>query len=178
MKSSKPAPELDFSQISLISCVREPESWTWRLKSRSTVWWWSDVLRIVVCSWPRIAIALSLTPAMSNVKEKKPRAPAYVSTADAEEAKKNFLRLLKGEGDHPGFFSRVNCGEEVCEGEGDGPEDVSAACCKTKGCLKTTLGWVVSWWARQNPLGGGLDQTVDLCGNWVTCPSRDPLNCN
>ena len=25
--------------------------------------------------------------------------------------------------------------------------------------------------------GGGLDQAVDLCGNWVTCPSH-PLNCN
>ena len=49
-----PAPELDFSQISLISsCAQEPESWTWRLKAAVR---WSNVLRIVVCSWPRLAL--------------------------------------------------------------------------------------------------------------------------
>ena len=87
-----------------------------------------------------------------------------------------FLRLLKGECDEQGFFARVKANrfargkamarrrlQRRCETEG---RRLKTTPCTWDGSLShDELGEIQAW-------GGGLDQAVDLCGNWVTCPSH------
>ena len=151
------APELDFSQISLISsCAREPESWTWRLKAAVVIQHAPGCCLFLTTTcfdllwvWPRRC--------RSDVKEKKPRsrAPAHVWTAGADEAN-NIFPPVEWRVRWAGLF-RQGQGEEVCKGEGDGLEEVAAPF-RDEGTTSENdtmhLGWVVeSWRAWWNPWG-------------------------
>ena len=175
-----PAPELDFSQISLISKLTTGarETWKLNLKAESSSGDPTYSALLFVLYHDLFWLALSLTPEMSDVKEKKPRsrAPAHVWTAGAHEANK-LLRLLKGEGDEPGFLTRVKA-KKFARGKAMARRRFQRRC-ETKGRrLKTTpCTWSGSFHDELcDPREGGLDQAVNLCGKWVTCPSH-PFNC-
>ena len=93
MKSSKSSPELDFSQISLISSVVRGNLKAVPVKAAfSSSGDPTCSALLFVLDYDILWLALSLTPAMSDVKEKKPRsrAPAHVWTAGVDEANNFF----------------------------------------------------------------------------------------
>ena len=132
-----PAPELDFSQISLISCARE----TWKLNLKAESSSGSNVLRIVVCYWPRLALTLLwVWPRRCRTWRKRnvprSRAPAHVWTAGADEANKVFTPVER-RGRWAGLFHQGQ-GEEVCKGKAMARRRLQRRC-ETKGRrLKTT----------------------------------------
>ena len=169
-----PAPELDFGQISLISCVRE--TWKLNLKAESSSGDSTYSALLLVLDHD----LLWIDPGDVGREGKETKIEGSSSCLDCRRgrSKQIFYACWKARMMSRAFHQGQ--GEEVCKGEGDGPEEVAAPL-RDEGTTSENntmhLEWVVSWRARWNPRGGGLDQAVDLCGNWVTCPSH-PLNCN
>ena len=172
-----PAPELDFSQISLISTVRgKPESWTWRLKAAVVIQRTPHCCLFLTTTcfdllwvWPRRCRTWS--------KRNRDRELQLMFGLQARTKQTNFLRLLKGEGDEQGFFTRVKA-KKFSRGKAMARRRLQRHC-ETKGRrLKTTpCTWSGSFHDELcDPREGGLDQAVNLCGKWVTCPSH-PFNC-
>ena len=85
------------------------------------------------------------------------------------------LRLLKGECDEQGFFARVKA-KKFARGKVMAWRRLQRRC-ETKGRRLKTRPCTWDGSLSHDELGeilggGGLDQAVDLCGNWVTCPSH------
>ena len=146
--------------------------------------WWSNVLHIVVCSWPQFALACFEFDLFDVGREgKETEIEGSSSCLDCRRGwcKHIFYTWWKARAMNRLFHQGQS--EEVCKGEFDGPEEVAAPL-RDEGTASENntmhLECVVSWRANDelgDPREGGLDQAVDLCGNWVTCPSHH-FNCN
>ena len=178
MKSSKSSPRARFQPdffdfLCAGNLKAEPEGWKQQWFQRTPH---CCLLLTTTC----FDFALSLTPAVSDVKEKKrTEIEGSSSCLDCRRgrSKQSFYTCWKARAMSRAFSPGSR--RRSLQGEGDGTEEVAAPL-RDEGTTSENntmhLEWVISWRARWNP-PGGLDHAVDLCDNWVTCPSH-PLNSN